>query len=212
MAYSEQDSRRLAVLLEQVAENVTYRDVPVLGEMEQIAVDQLQREVPAQADTLADSIAIFRYLAERYEYLGRFAVAAWLYDRSLVLASELHRDHGVATEYAPELLYRAVKAHNFYVDDDCEVLAALCRQFLPDADATVREALSTRRHLNHDPVEMTEGYLALVDAAEAYAEQNRTFHGLGSCHEVWQLKRDFLLRHGIRWRSPAELNPGVHFD
>lgn len=212
MAYGEKETRCLTLLLKQIPDRVTYRDTPALGEILQILESHLLEEVPPDKDTLVDSIAILRYLADRYECLGRFSVAAAFYDRAMQLAAQLHRGHGMETESAGDMLHRALKAHNFYVDDDCPELLKLCRGFLPETDEIAREALSTRRHLKHDPVEMTQDYLAVIDAAEEYVEQNRTFRGHGSCYEAWHLKREFLLEHDILWHSPAELNPKVHFD
>lgn len=212
MAYDAQQTKHLTELLGSVPDRVTYRDTPVLREIEQVLTQHLSQEIPADKDTLSDSVAILRYLGDRYEYLGRFSVAARFYDRALALAAQLYREHGEETEYAGDMLYRAIKAHNFYVDDDCEPLLALCRDFIPRTDEIARDALNPRRHLKHDPVEMTEAYLAVIDGAEEYVEQNRTLQGHGACHEAWHLKREYLLRHDIDWRSPTALNPRVHFD
>lgn len=212
MAYSEKDTHSLAQLLERVSDRVSYRDTPALREMQQVVENHLQAEIPPDADTMVDSIAILRYLADRYEYLGRFSVAAECYDRALHLAAQLHREHGIETDCAADMLRLALKARNFYVDDNCVELLALCRSFLPGTDKIAKDALSTRRHLKHDPVEMTAGYLTVIDAAEEYVEQNRAFHGHGSCHQAWRIKKEFLLTYDILWRSPAELNPRVHFD
>lgn len=212
MAYDAQQTKHLTELLESIPDRVTYRDTAALGGIRQVVEDRLAQERPADAETLSDSVAILRYLADRYEYLGRFSVAARFYDRALALAAQLHREYGEETEYAGDMLYRAIKAHNFYVDDDCEPLFALCREFIPRTDEIARDALNPRRHLKHDPVEMTEAYLAVIDGAEEYVEQNRTLQGHGACHEAWHLKREYLLRHDIDWRSPTALNPRVHFD
>jgi hypothetical protein len=37
--------------------------------------------------------------------------------------------------------------------------------------------------------------------------------GQGLCHRIWARTKALLReRHGIEWRSPAEMNPGVIFD
>ena len=35
---------------------------------------------------------------------------------------------------------------------------------------------------------------------------------LGSCHRIWNLMKEDLKQQGISWYSPAEMNPGYHFD
>ena len=69
-----------------------------------------------------------------------------------------------------------------------------------------------RRSLKHDPVEMSEEYLAVIDEVEEKIDQNRTMRGMGSCHEIWGLKYEYLLEKGIHWKSPSVLNPRVMFD
>ena len=69
-----------------------------------------------------------------------------------------------------------------------------------------------RRNLRHDPVEMAEEYLAVIDEVDEKIEKNREYHGFGSCHHVWSLKTDYLAEKGITWHSPGVLNPKVRFD
>jgi hypothetical protein len=35
---------------------------------------------------------------------------------------------------------------------------------------------------------------------------------LGTCHLMWRRMKDRLAAEGITWYSPAEMNPGHHFD
>jgi len=36
---------------------------------------------------------------------------------------------------------------------------------------------------------------------------------LGFCHIYWETKKEILFqKHGIAWRTPAELNPNVRFE
>ena len=72
--------------------------------------------------------------------------------------------------------------------------------------------MNRRRNLKHDPVEMTEEYLAVIDEVDEKIEKNREYHGFGSCHHVWSLKTDYLAEKGIVWKSPVVLNPRVRFD
>lgn len=67
-----------------------------------------------------------------------------------------------------------------------------------------------------DPVEQTEAYLNIRDELEqkirARMKDINPFL-LGRCHIYWAIKQDILWRdYGIRWRSPQELNPAIHFD
>ena len=98
MAYDAQQTKHLTALLESIPDRVTYRDTPVLREIEQVLTRHLSQEIPADRDTLSDSVAILRYLGDRYEYLGRFSVAAPFYDRAFALAAQLHREFGGETE------------------------------------------------------------------------------------------------------------------
>ena len=69
--------------------------------------------------------------------------------------------------------------------------------------------------LLHDPVELTEAYLAVVDAVdrEARAEALEISGGReGSIHAFWMCKRVILAAHGVEWRSPQAMNPNVLFD
>jgi hypothetical protein len=44
-------------------------------------------------------------------------------------------------------------------------------------------------------------------------EQDGTIELEGSCHILWGRQKQILeKRYGIKWRSPAEINPDVVFD
>lgn len=71
------------------------------------------------------------------------------------------------------------------------------------------------RHLRFDPVERTERWEALYEQVEAEINEEMdpdTPRGMGFCFYYWSAKRDVLMRHGIDWRSPSAMNPGVMFD
>lgn len=77
-----------------------------------------------------------------------------------------------------------------------------------------------------DSVEHSPEYKAIEkqverEIQEILDEQDREFmdkhgcepiRGMGFCHRYWAIKREVLARHGIKWRSPAEMNPHVMFD
>lgn len=75
----------------------------------------------------------------------------------------------------------------------------------------------TRGGLAHDPVEDDPQYAAAFAAIDAEVDALLADHpqrgAEGFCHVRWETKKRLLEeRHGIRWRTPAEMNPHVIFD
>jgi tetratricopeptide (TPR) repeat protein len=68
--------------------------------------------------------------------------------------------------------------------------------------------------LKYDPVEDTDGYLAVIDEVERrlYEELKDEPRHMGFCFHYWSAKRDLLAEYGIEWRSPRIMNPRVMFD
>ena len=219
MAYSKEKTKRLTELLGEIEGRkeheyaaATYRDVPALKEIVQLVEEQLTTD--NDKSTLVDSVAVLGYVADRYDSLGRFAVSAKYYSRVLELALKLKQTFGVDTEDIESTFYSALAARNHYIDDDCEDLVSIASELISpsEAERILNERKERRRSLKHDPVEMTEEYLAVIDEVEKLVEENRTLHGFGSCHEVWALTKSYLLERDIEWHTPAELNPRVLFD
>ena len=147
------------------------------------------------------------FISEQYESMGRFSVAGIYRLEALKIAEGLDRDFD-------EMLYAILCDRNYYVDDDCDDVRVIVDKLLPEK--TIEKLFNSikrrRRSLKHDPVEMSKEYLDCIDEIEEKIEKNRTYSGLGSCHEMWDLKYRFLLEKGIVWKSPAVLNPRVMFD
>lgn len=67
----------------------------------------------------------------------------------------------------------------------------------------------------YDPVEQSPEYLAVADELEKAIEKEfpKGSRQLGTCHAIWRFQKKWLKKnHGIDWKSPAELNPGIRFD
>ena len=221
MPFTEERAERLKALFELIEKNgdynayeLTYLAVPYLKETEEIVEAQLASESPYDKVTLLDSATIMRYLAEAYDRLGRFAVSVRYYKRVIELAAMLYTMYGEEMQDNSGMIYNALKARNYYVDDDCEDIRKLALTFISKelVDDVFSTVMNRRRNLKHDPVEMTEEYLAVIDEVDARIEENREYRGFGSCYHVWSLKADYLAEAGITWRSPALLNPKVRFD
>ena len=221
MPFTEKRAERLKELFELIEKNgdynayeLTYLAVPYLKETEEIVEAQLASERPYDKVTLLDSATIMRYLAEAYDRLGRFAVSVRYYNRAIELAATLYTMYGEEMQDSSGMIYNALKARNYYVDDDCEDIRELALVFISKelVDDVFDTVMNRRRNLKHDPVEMTEEYLAVIDEIDEKIEKNREYRGFGSCHHVWSLKTDYLAEKGIEWKSPVVLNPRVRFD
>ena len=221
MPFTKERAERLKELFELIEKNgdynayeLTYQAVPYLKETEEIVEAQLASESPYDKVTLLDSATIMRYLAEAYDRLGRFAVSVGYYKRAIELAAKLYTMYGEEMQDSSTMIYNALKARNYYVDDDCEDIRELAITFISKelVDDVFSTVMNRRRNLKHDPVEMTEEYLAVIDEVDEKIEKNREYRGFGSCHHVWSLKTDYLAEKGIEWKSPVVLNPRVRFD
>ena len=221
MPFTKERAERLKELFELIEKNgdynayeLTYLAVPYLKETDEIVKAQLASEEPYDKVTLLDSATIMRYLAEAYDRLGRFAVSVRYYKRAIELAATLYTMYGEEMQDSSTMIYNALKARNYYVDDDCEDIREQALVFIPKdiVDDVFDTVMNRRRNLKHDPVEMTEEYLAVIDEIDEKIEKNREYRGFGSCHHVWNLKTDYLAEKGIAWRSPVVLNPRVRFD
>ena len=221
MPFTEERAERLKELFDLIEENgdynayeLTYQAVPYLKETEEIVEAQLASESPYDKVTLLDSATIMRYLAEAYDRLGRFAVSVRYYNRAIELAAMLYTMYGEEMQDSSGMIYNALKARNYYVDDDCEDIREQALVFISTdiVDDVFDTVMKRRRNLKHDPVEMTEEYLAVIDEVDEKIEKNREYRGFGSCHHVWSLKTDYLAEKGIEWKSPVVLNPRVRFD
>ena len=219
MAYSKETEKQLTELLGEIEGRkeheyaaATYKDVPALKEIVRLVEEQLAGD--SDESTYVDSIAVLGYVADRYDSLGRYAVSAKFYNQILNLALTLKQQYGTDTEGIDGYLYTALQARNFYIDDDCDDLADIATELMNagDAQRIINERKERRRSLKHDPVEVTDEYLAVIDEIEEKIEKSRTTYGHGSCFEVWSLKKSYLLEHDIEWQTPAELNPRVLFD
>ena len=219
MAYSTEIEKRLTDLLNEMEGRkeheyaaATYKDVPALKEIVRIVEEQLTQDT--DESTIVDSIAVLGYVADRYDSLGRFAVSAKIYNQILSLALKLKLQYDTYTDGIDRYLYAALQARNFYIDDDCDDLFGIATELMSASDAQriIKERKERRRSLKHDPIEMTEEYLAVIDEIEEKTEKSRTTYGHGSCFEVWSLKKSYLLEYDIEWHTPAELNPQVLFD
>lgn len=137
MAYSEKSAARLAALHGEIEARKehefaapTYRDTAALAEIRQTVFNQLESEHEHDRDTVEDSIAVLRYLAENYENMGRTACALPLRKKVLELDAELaarfKNREGIESDY-----YCALKARNRYGRDECADLREIAAGLLP---------------------------------------------------------------------------------
>ena len=154
MAYSEKSAARLAALHGEIEARKehefaapTYRDTAALAEIRQTVFNQLESEHEHDRDTVEDSIAVLRYLAENYENMGRTACALPLRKKVLELDAELaarfKNREGIESDY-----YCALKARNRYGRDECADLREIAAGLLPlDKQIQIENVLKTIRCL-----------------------------------------------------------------
>lgn len=218
--YDIETKRSISQIIEEIIKReeersnraTTFRETPLLKNIHQMLKTGLDEE----RDSLLFAYDVYLFLSEQYAYLGRMSIAADYHFEALLIAASLYNKYAIKKEDIADVFYMLLEERNFYIDDNCEDVLAILEKTPLIAQEKIREIYSNRmnnrRHLKHDPVEMSKEYLDVIDEVEEKIEQNRTLRGLGSCHEIWMLKCKFLAEKGIIWKSPALLNPRVMFD
>ena len=83
------------------------------------------------------------------------------------------------------------------------------------ADEGKLDEIEQKGHLKHDPIEWTARWEEIIDEADREVFRRLGDHprGMGLCHAYWHERASVLqANYGLRWRSPAIMNPRVHFD
>ena len=191
----------------------SYKASPLLKELSELVEELLQHE---ETDALKAAYRVYGYMGRTYQKMGRMSVAAEYFGKQIKVAVELYDQTNERFDDIEETFYNAMKMRNYYVDDGVhDLMFTIGQSRFIDRKAmadTYKNVMEHPRTLKHDPVEMSEEYLAVIDEVEEKIDQNRTYRGMGSCHEIWALKEQYLLEKGIVWKSPALLNPNVRFD
>jgi len=64
-----------------------------------------------------------------------------------------------------------------------------------------------------DPIENDPFIAEKINEAKKVAHEKVEHKGLGRIHAIWSVtKQELKDRHGIDWRTPAEMNPDRKFD
>ncbi len=219
MAYTEISVKRILEKIKEIEARkehpnaaTTYKDVPALQEIDKIVKEQMALEQPCDCDTLIDSIFAVRYLGSAYESMWRIAYAnkyhKWLFDIHL----DLYRRFGEKDKELADDYYTALRARNYYGKDDCFDLIEMAKELLPDKKRLdiEKQILEDFHPLKHDPVELTDKYLAVIDEVDQRMDipENKNIHSF-----LWNERFQALLQqYGIEWEPMTSLNPGWHFD
>lgn len=219
MGYTEISVKRILELIKEIENRkehpnaaATYKDVPALCEIDRIVKEQMALEETCDRDTLIDSLFAVRYLGSSYETMWRIAYAnkyyKWLFD----IHSELYRRFGEKDKELADDYYIALRARNYYGKDECSDLAELAKELLPEKKRLdiEKQILEDFHPLKHDPVELTDKYLAVIDEVDRRmdTEEYRKAHSFIRNERF----RELLMEYGIEWEPVTSLNPGWHFD
>lgn len=219
MPFTEQNVKRIAELIQEIEARKehkyaapTYKDSAALAEIAEIVNAQLDTQQPWDKDTLCNIILAVRYLAEKYEKMWRCAVSVRYYNKLIELLAVQADIFSLTQENSSDDYYSALRVRNYYAYDDCTDLSELSKSFLPDKDrkALEEQVLSKPLGLKHDPIELSEKYLSVIDEVERRMDEagTKNMHPFESAG----LRKKLLKEYGIDWKSEIELNPDFHFD
>ena len=138
-----------------------YKASPLLKKMDQLLVDNLDEE----EESLSFGYDAYIFMGQTYRRMGRFSVSAKIEEKALDIALKLYCDHNKKVKDVDTLLYNIFVDRNYYVDDDCfDVLGKVRGTHLIELEIIEKidnSVMKRRRSLKHDPVEMSEEYLAV---------------------------------------------------
>ena len=185
----------------------SYKDINGLRELENFVYLEL-----SHLPSLSLKIEVLTYLIENYQYMGRFVLTYKLHNILIKDMIYMHNLEMASIDEIISMTYGAIKDRNYYIDDECLDIKEITLKVLSENEYNTIFTKASKRLLIHDPIEMTEEYLNVIDEVERKIDENKTLTGKTSCYEIWSLKKKYLLEYNIIWHSPKELNPRVMFD
>ena len=219
MGYSKERIARLMELIKEIEgrrehpnAGATYKDVPALKEIDTIVKEQTEGAEPLDERGLVDSIFLVRFLARSYEEMWRVAYTVEYHKLLFRLHLELKRRFDVTEDECADDYYCALRARNYYAEDPCDDLSQAARELIPESRRrmTEKELLGKKQSMAHDPVELTDEYLAVIDEIDRIMDtpEMKNLHTFVR----WEVLQGLFAERGIKWSTPAELNRGFHFD
>jgi tetratricopeptide (TPR) repeat protein len=162
--------------------------------------------------TSSDAAEAYAFIADKYLDLGHYTLAEKYYDKALTLCDPAKQE-----EYFKEIctglfeIYGKLKRR-----EEKKQLSAKIKAVMPSALEDIKYQGNMYKYsMKEDPVEYTEKYLDILIELETKIgdELKGIFRGRGFCHRYWRVKKEILKKdYGIKWKSPAKMNPGVRFD
>jgi len=150
---------------------------------------------------------------ERMALVGKYLTLALKYLNELINDVEFMIEEFSNPMTIKFLINTAFHARNYYIEDECQDLKEYAMTLLKDDNMFVFPSITdVKPALKYDPIEMTKEYLDVIDEVEEKIDLNQKIQGIGSLHEKWILKEEYLQDKGIIWDSPKRLNPYVKFE
>jgi hypothetical protein len=166
-----------------------------------------------------DILGVWLYVSDEYYRLGHYPLSKRYFDNAAEALSKCDANKLANDTDSKSRLIRGFanmldicnKTGN---DETAKELLALVKEYLPSALAEIQKPKSV--FISVDPVEYTERYMTILPELEAKVEAELIEESQSSdiyCFLYWQKKEEILKRdYGIKWESPAAMNPGVMFN
>ena len=233
MAYSDDEIDMIVEMVNEVNETnkklypnslygSSYRDVPIIKDILEIA------DAHTAPDEGLDSFTYYNWVAEHYEWMGRFSLATKYYAKAIEsfcrfseyykaeepdYFDDLGRKYDDYLDDIRSILVSVGKYRNCYyeIEDDCMDVIETASQVIPreEAEEAVNEG-KKKVFIFHDPVETTDEYLDVIDSIEELIDEefgNDYEHGM--CFGISAMKKSLLAECNIEWRSEQDLNIGM---
>ena len=194
----------------------SYLVSPLLKELNSLINKSLEDKEAYSLKNMTHYHKDYLLIASSYKRMGRMSLAALFHEKALDIALNIYQEYQEVMNDLEGLFYNILRERNFYLDDQCvDVLKKVQGIEIIEEEKITKlyqDVMKHPRNLKHDPIEMSEEYLAVIDEVEEKIDKSRSIFGLGACHEIWMLKARYLREKGIDWKDPHILNPRVLFD
>ena len=189
-----------------------YKASPILKEI----VKVLEENASEEKETLEFEYQAYSFIVDTYRRMGRYVQSSLYGKRRLEIARIVYELYNDVLYEIPDVLKTTLRDRNLYEIDSAPDVIEIVQGIGMISDEDIKKiqdsVLRYRSGMKRDIVETTQAYLDVIDDVERRVDENMTYRGMGSCHEEWALKEQYLLEYGIIWKSPAILNPKFRFD